>query len=206
MRARTWPTGALPDGLALDDLIAIGWLAWVEHRARYPHSAPQRYWERARWAMTEALIGDRDLRRDAVGPIEHVARTLADERTAGTQAGSPVRRFGLRRADIRALRAAMHRALPPRQAALLVGLLIEGESLATMGQRLGCTETSVQSLRSKAVRAMVEYVGRHARPQQERETHARFRNNSSTASPLSVMAVERRAKEQARKHAERFGP
>lgn len=145
--------GRRPDGPdEIDELVAIGWLAYAEHAARHPGSVPQRYYARARGAMLDALTRDHGLTGRADGArLVGLDDRLPAAAEAPAERDTLVRRLGLRASDIRAWQAYCARRLTERDRRLMLALTVEGRSLAEAGAALGWTPRQAAVRRSRAI-------------------------------------------------------
>lgn len=126
-------------GLEIDDLVAAGWLGYVTaadaRTASYPY-------QRARFAMIDHLRGwygatTRDRPTWCAMPD-----MIADDPEEPP-------RLTVEQADD--VRAACARLLSPRSAELMVGLLVDGDSIELIAERQGRTRQAAAIARSQAI-------------------------------------------------------
>jgi hypothetical protein len=136
-------------GLEIADLVAAGWIGFAACIAA--RTTAHRY-QRARWAMLDEMRRWYGVQRVGTGrrggawvrptfaPIPHDLATAAVD---------PPLRLSPGQADD--LRAACARLLSPRSAELMIGLLLEGESLELLAERQGRTREAAAVARSQAI-------------------------------------------------------
>lgn len=142
-----WPDGSMPCGITHEDLIAEGFLAYVQ--------AKQFKWSRARFAMIDYI-------RSAVTPVsasslyrarDAIAVDLKEDliQPSPDVYRPPVKRMGLKRGDIHALRTFCYRLLSEKKATIMIGTLIEGETIEVIADRMGIPRSRAVMMRSQAM-------------------------------------------------------
>jgi len=135
-------------GLELEDLVAAGWLGYVTTGDERTGSYPYR---RARWAMLDEMRRWYGVQRTADGWIRFRAESLTEsltEASARDDARDDARLSAEQTEDLRAFCA---RHLHPRLAELVLGLLVDGESLELLAERQGRTLQAARVARSHAI-------------------------------------------------------
>jgi DNA-directed RNA polymerase specialized sigma24 family protein len=154
VKRQYWPDGSMPCGISHEDLIAEGFLAYVQ-----AHQFP---WARARFAMLDHIKATLiPVSGSSLYRMRHLVGTSLNESLEATEPDrslAPIRRMHLKRGDVNALRTFCHRVLSPRKARVMIMALIEGESIEVIADRLGITRERAVMIRSQAIGEMRDHL------------------------------------------------
>lgn len=136
-------------GLTVDDLVSAGWLGYAHALEREPHARfPSYYYQCARFAMLDEIRrwkGDQHVRgSEWVKPNFVVLKDTLDYRRRAS-------RRRLTPEQVADFTSFCTRILEAREAELMLGLVVDDESIEVMAERTGRTRERAVVVRAQAI-------------------------------------------------------